>query len=432
MHAVIVGSGLVGAATAVALAQVGVSSALYDQVDLVEAALKSKGSPVAVDFGDSGGAVMLQASALRVMSSLGLLDQVMEGGFPSPKSTWLKMDGSAPIEFDIGAQAERSGETDRSLLAPIQIMRSKLHSILMQACHRAGVKTYMGKKLVRVTESSSGVTAHFADGASATGDILIGADGVHSATRGLVFGKQLKAQFTGKIGYIAVVKTTENNIQLKETVGFYIDRNHQRVVNVFKTTADTASIAVYTIDQPEPEAANADYYRPATDLPGESNRLADLIHSWGVPKHLEQMVRKAYRITPAAIYDLPNLPTFVQGNVLLIGDSAHGMLPNGGLGLGTGLEDVGVLRELFRRLPKETNVPRVFELYNKIRVPRAHANQEKSRELAAQYYSKPALGGNFGHWLLRMIMFAMSRNWIPFNNAYNVVEEVEKVLPPAR
>ncbi|KAJ3059404.1 hypothetical protein HDU99_006358, partial [Rhizoclosmatium hyalinum] len=54
MRAIIAGSGLVGATTAIALHQVGIQSVLYDQVDLVQAALSSGGAPVAVDFGDSG------------------------------------------------------------------------------------------------------------------------------------------------------------------------------------------------------------------------------------------------------------------------------------------------------------------------------------------------------------------------------------------
>ncbi|KAJ3059031.1 hypothetical protein HDU99_006540, partial [Rhizoclosmatium hyalinum] len=74
----------------------------------------------------------------------------------------------------------------------------------MQACQRAGIKTFVNKKLVDVKQESSSVTAFFADGTTATGDLLIGADGIHSATRRKVFGENLRAKFTGEMGHIGV------------------------------------------------------------------------------------------------------------------------------------------------------------------------------------------------------------------------------------
>ncbi|KAJ3292077.1 hypothetical protein HDU79_001772 [Rhizoclosmatium sp. JEL0117] len=419
MHAVIIGSGLVGAASALALHQVGIQSTLYDQVDLVQAAIKSGGVGAAVDFGDSGGSVLLASNALRVLKTLGLLDLVLASSFPSEYTTWFKINGTAKIALDAVNVMKSGGETDPALMAPVQILRSRLHNILMQACQKAGIRCYTGKKLVSVTEIEIGVVAQFADGSSATGDFLIGADGIHSAVRRQIFGESCKAVFTGAIGHIGVVRTKENNITLTETCAFYLEREKKQTAWTFKVSEELAAVQVMTFDEPQP--AEGEEYRPYSNLPKESTRLADLMASWGVPKHVEEMMRKSFRISPAAIYDLPNLPSYNKGRVVLLGDSAHGMVPNAGLGLLTGLEDVGVLLELFRRFPDQKDLSKVLELYSKIRVPKGHEASQKSRDMAKQYYTGSS---NMGHFLLRVGIFLFNHNWIKFGEVYDCPAEV--------
>lgn len=64
--------------------------------------------------------------------------------------------------------------------------RSDLYRALDEEAARRGVRIEHGKRLVRAEETTDGVTARFADGASAEGDILIGTDGVHSTVRTLI------------------------------------------------------------------------------------------------------------------------------------------------------------------------------------------------------------------------------------------------------
>ncbi|KAJ3292072.1 hypothetical protein HDU79_001767 [Rhizoclosmatium sp. JEL0117] len=423
MRAIIAGSGLVGATTAIALHQVGIQSVLYDQVDLVQAALASGGAPVAVDFGDSGGSVMLASSALRVLRTLGLLDEVLASSLPSTYTNWFKINGSAPIVMDTAKINKDCGETDPALQTPIQILRSKLHNILMQACHKAGIRTFTGKKLVSVNQTSTGVFVQFADGTSAEGDFLVGADGIHSATRRQIFGESSKAEFTGVIGHIGVVKTRLNNITLKETCAFYLEREKKQLVCTFKVSDELAAVQVMTFNDPLP--VEGDEYRPYSDLPKESTRLADLLADWGVPKHVEAMMRKSFRISPAAIYDLPDLSAYHKGRVVLVGDSAHGMVPNAGLGLLTGLEDVGVLLELFRNFRNPQDLKKVFDLYSQLRVPRGQDAASKSRDMAKQYYTGSS---TIGHFLLRVGIFLFNHNLVKYGKVYDCPTEVAAAI----
>ncbi|KAJ3077373.1 hypothetical protein HDU98_000023 [Podochytrium sp. JEL0797] len=428
MKVVIAGSGLVGAATALALSQQGHECVMYDQVDFAGAIQKANGGVLeAINFGESGGAVMLNSNALRVLKSLGVLDAVLSNSLRSPFVRWYKIDGSSRIEFDAKAVYTQCGETDSTLQCPVQIMRSKLHDILVRAAFKAGARTFVGKKLVSVVEMESNVTATFADGTSATGDLLIGADGIHSATRRQLFGQDLMAKFTGSVGYIGVVNLAEHNIKLDEFCSFFIDREKKRIVCVYKASEQAAAIQVGHFGDPDPEASKDSAYRPYTNLAKHSQRLADMIEEWGVPANLVMMVRKSHRISPLSIYDLPDLEMYHKGRVALIGDAAHGMVPNAGLGLGTGLEDVGTLLELFKQLP-DASLAKVLALYSEIRVPRATQASKRSRFTATQYYNVSALGVGFSHFVQRVGVYAFNRNWIPFVKITDCLVEVADAI----
>ncbi|KAJ3077378.1 hypothetical protein HDU98_000028 [Podochytrium sp. JEL0797] len=427
MKVVIAGSGLVGAATALALSQQGHECVMYDQVNLAEAIQKANGGVIEpIDFGETGGAVTLNSSALRVLQTLGVLDEVIANSIRTPFIKWFKIDGSSPIALDVATVAGFCGIVDKNIKCGVQILRAKLHDILVRAAFKAGTRTFVGKKIVDVFETESDVTAVFADGTSATGDFLIGADGIHSATRRAVFGKELKAQYTGMIGYIGVVNIGEHNIKLEEVCAFYVGTADGQFVCSFKISDTVAAVQVMTLSEPDAEESNDDTYRPYSDLPKHAERLADMIQGWGVPAHLVQMMRKSHRISPSSIYDLPDLETYHKERVMLIGDSAHGMIPAAGLGLATGLEDVGVLLALFEQLPKETALSKILELYSKIRVPQAAKNSEVSR--MGQVHKKTMFGGKLNHVVLRLGVFALNHNWLKFADFVDCPLEVSKAI----
>ncbi|KAJ3081823.1 hypothetical protein HDU99_004546, partial [Rhizoclosmatium hyalinum] len=294
----------------------------------------------------------------------------------------------------------------------------------------AGIATQTGKKLVGVTENESSVTATFADGSTTTGDLLIGADGIHSATRRQIFGENCTATFVGSTGYIGVVNIKEHGIDLKETeeLAFYTDRDNKRVVTAFKVSDEIGAVQVSTVGDMEEQDKSA-AWRPYSDLPKHAGRLADLLHDWGVPNHVETMMRNAFRVSAASIYDLPNLETYHKSRVLLVGDAAHGMVPNAGLGLMVGLEDVGTLRALFQRLPDAKQWKHVLELYSVLRVPRCTktANQARSFRISSTA-SAPIFGGDLNHFIFGLVVYAANAGFFSSYTVFDCEGEVDKLF----
>ncbi|KAJ3282685.1 hypothetical protein HDU79_009720 [Rhizoclosmatium sp. JEL0117] len=424
---VIVGSGLVGAATALALHQIGIKSTLYDQVNPMEVIMRGDNM---IEFGETGGSVLIQAGGLRVLRTLGLLDECFAAGRTPSFVSWSKIDGSARIVADARIWNKTAGENDTRLQAPLQILRSTLHSILMRACHKVGIKTLVGKKLVNVEQNETSVTATFADGTQTTGDLLIGADGIHSVTRRNVFGSELTAKFIGSIGYIGVVNTKEHNIKFEETqeCAFYFDRDRKYGLGVYKVSEDTAAIQMNTYGGKEEEGDKDASYRPYTDLPKHAGRLADVLKEWGVPPQVETMMRCSFRISPITLYDLPDMTTYHKNRVILIGDAAHGMVPNAGLGLLTGLEDVGTLLALLRRIPLEKDWNKALELYSKIRVERGVEAANRARDTRAKSMSTSIFGSDFNHFLFRLAVTAANAGLVATYTVFDCEAEVAKVI----
>jgi 2-polyprenyl-6-methoxyphenol hydroxylase-like FAD-dependent oxidoreductase len=115
---------------------------------------------------------------------------------------------AVPIARSIMSIASRPGREMPAPagLPPRQLIdRGVLYGILRERAQRAGVRIQHGKKLIGIEESHDGVTAHFADGSSATADVLIGADGVHSTVRRLIDPDAPGARYLNLLGFEGLV-----------------------------------------------------------------------------------------------------------------------------------------------------------------------------------------------------------------------------------
>ncbi|TPX68828.1 hypothetical protein CcCBS67573_g07033 [Chytriomyces confervae] len=424
MEVIIIGAGLNGLALSIGLAKLGNKVSVYDKFDLAQVALASKGGPVTFEFGDVGGHVMVQTNGLRVLKRLGVLESVLDQGYTETGTIeTANMDGTGMATLRITPRSQ-----ERDILYPCQILRSRLHAILLRSCQSFGVRVFTGKTIVEFEEINNRVKCNFEDGTSAEGDLLVGADGIHSATRRLLFGPEHTAEFTGIVGYLGVTDVKDSDVVSRPLV-MYLDRLNKREVAVCKVAPTKVAWRVSEYAEPDEEAS--DTYRPYSNLPKESARLSKLVESWNAPAHVVTCIRDSARISPVVIYDLPDLSSFHKSRVVLVGDAAHGMRPNMGMGLSMGLEDVGVLYELFAGC---TDLKRVLELYDQLRVPRTHKFSARARSAAANVYADTPFKAKMAHLttkvaygFLNMVGARMEDDFVGFDS----VKEVNDALYPS-
>jgi 2-polyprenyl-6-methoxyphenol hydroxylase-like FAD-dependent oxidoreductase len=166
-NVLVVGGGAAGTAAAILLAQGGVSVELID---------------IKPDVGALGSGITLQGNALRVLRQLGVWDRVQEHGYgfdtlglraPDPNGTLI-----AELD-DI-----RTGGPD--LPATMGMYRPTLARILVDRAVEAGAKVRFGTTYTTLEQDDAGVDITFADGSTGRYDLVVGADGIRSYTRGAI------------------------------------------------------------------------------------------------------------------------------------------------------------------------------------------------------------------------------------------------------
>jgi 2-polyprenyl-6-methoxyphenol hydroxylase-like FAD-dependent oxidoreductase len=165
LNVLVVGAGAAGAAAATFLADGGMS------VDLIEA------EPTATAIGSG---ITVQGNALRVLRQLGVWDQVRQHGYAFNTLGLRAPDGTLLAEFD----DVRTGGAD--LPATLGMYRPDLARILAERAMRAGARLRFGTSLRGLGQDGAGVDVTFSDGSTGRYDLVVGADGVRSATRAML------------------------------------------------------------------------------------------------------------------------------------------------------------------------------------------------------------------------------------------------------
>lgn len=175
----IVGGGIAGQTLACALAKRGIQS------EIVE---------VKPEWKILGSGMYVQGNALRAFKDIGIVEEILAAGWAPPDDISLAADMEGKI---LGrSQAPRVAGPD--IPATVPIRRQFLHEILCRAVLRAGVVTHMGVTVDSIDDRPElpKVQVAFTDGRRGSYDLVVGADGIRSVVRKLLFGN-IEPQFTG-------------------------------------------------------------------------------------------------------------------------------------------------------------------------------------------------------------------------------------------
>ena len=190
MQVIIVGGGIAGLSQALSLHQIGIACRVYDAVPVL--------SPL-------GYGINLQPNAIRELTALGLGDQLAAAGILTKELAFYNKHGQL-------IWSEPRGRAAGYRWPQISISRGELHKVLLAAIHeRLGAQAVVtGHRLTSFEQRGDKVIARFADpsgkpAGEAEGDILIGADGIHSAVRQHFYQGE-KAVFDGYLHYRGIVE----------------------------------------------------------------------------------------------------------------------------------------------------------------------------------------------------------------------------------
>jgi salicylate hydroxylase/6-hydroxynicotinate 3-monooxygenase len=342
----IVGAGMGGLATAAALRRVGIDVTVYEQ---------------AAQFARLGAGIQIGCNAMKVLRGLGLESRLRGQSF-YPRS-WNNRDWrTGEVKFDM-----IFGETaEQKFGAPYLLAhRGDLHAALASAVPDECIK--LNHRLVGLDETGCGVRLSFANGAVAVADAVVGADGVHSVVRDLLFGVS-PVNFTGRIAYRTTYPATLlGGERIDDCTKWWGEDRH---IVIYYVKPDRSEIYFVT-SQPEP-----DFRIESWSAKGDVRDLR--IAFAGFDRQVETVLAACPDVHKWAIVDRDSLEHWANRNVTLLGDACHPMTPYMAQGAAMAIEDAAVLSRCLDGVGRDevANAFRRFEASRKDRTVRV---QQTSR-----------------------------------------------------
>ncbi|WP_340053280.1 FAD-dependent oxidoreductase [Pseudomonas sp. JAI120] len=305
----IVGGGIGGLCAAIALRRQEI------EVDLVE--LKAQWTVYGVG-------IIQQSNVVREMAKLGVLDGYLDAAYAFEDVT---------INTTAGEQLARI--PGQRLAGPeypanVGISRLALHQVLSDTTMALGASIRLGLSVEALEQVGEGVDVLFTDGSRGHYDLVVGADGLYSQMRGLLFGEQYLPRFTGQsvwrynfpraaeIDHLATFQGPAGN------AGLVPLGNHQ--MYLFMTSHEPAN--------PRMEAATL-----ATQM---RQRLSGFT---GLIGELREQITNSDQVVYKPLEVVFVSEPWYRGRVVLIGDAVHATTPHLGQGAGMAIEDAVVLGE---------------------------------------------------------------------------------------
>lgn len=308
MDIAIIGGGITGLTTALALAKQGIASTVYER---------------APKLNEVGAGIWLQPNALKVLNYLGLKETILKNSIELDR---VDITDSQLHSFKIGENTVQDHEGNKI----VSIHRAKLQQILYEALPPNSVK--LGYDFQLLNQLSNKVEINF-DAGKVEADYVFGTDGINSKIRKQLF-PQSSLRHSGQTCWRGI-----SNIQLPaELKNLGREAWGNRVRFGFSQISDDA---VY-------------WFAVAKAKPFEKDDVSKLKSDLNEKfKDFHQIVNQIINHTPVEkiirgdILDLRRLSKWHHQNVCILGDAAHATTPNMGQGAGQGIEDAYVLAKLF-------------------------------------------------------------------------------------
>ena len=347
----VVGGGIGGVAAATALIRRGMEVRLYEQAPALS---------------EVGAGVAIQPNGVRMLKALGLGDGITRYGARWVDPQYLRSDGAFAASMWPPDQASR--------IEFYGFHRADLLSLFVDQLPPSIIHT--GHRCVGFEQDEEQAIVTFANGARATADIVVGADGIHSTLQQFVV-PSARPRFSGQVAHRGIVSAASISWP-PGAMRIWLGQGKHFLV--FPVRANTLVNYVGFVSTEEQT-------RESWSAPGDPDALAREFAGWD--PMVEAILREAKNTFRWGLYDREPLPKWTSGRLTLLGDAAHPMLPHAGQGANQAIEDGVALAAVLARADR-LSARRALAIYEKLRRERTASVQQRSRLNLARYYQPGA------------------------------------------
>jgi len=344
----IIGAGIGGLTTAIALEKKGFKTRIFEQTEKIK--------PV-------GAGIILANNAMQVYEKLGLREIIEEKG-NIISSLNITDNNLSPL-----SKVNLTSFEEKFKVKSIAIHRSVLQQILIDQLHPSSLK--LNHKLQAITKRTEGYSLKFKNGEEINANILIGADGINSKVRQILFPKSSLRN--------------ANQICWRGITNFDLPENYKNELN--EAWGKTERFGFVQI------AKNKVYWYALKSFKTTKeelnlNKISNYFYQYNPTVQNIIASTKKEEIHTAEINDLNPINSWHKENVCLIGDAAHAMTPNMGQGACQAIEDANTLSECL----DTHDTYNAFKKFEAVRLPKAQQIVKKSWQIGKMaHLSNPFL-----------------------------------------
>jgi 5-methylphenazine-1-carboxylate 1-monooxygenase len=345
MRVLIAGGGVGGLTLALSLHERGIPCTVFE---------------AAAELRELGVGINTLPHAIRELAALGLLPALDAVAIRTRELRYLN-------RFGQEIWVEKRGMYAGHDVPQFSIHRGRLHGVLWRAAtERLGDSIRAGKRLVGISQTVRNVTARFADGCTARGDVLIGADGIHSTLRAILHPEDGGIRWNGIQMWRGALDWPV--YEGGDTMIVAGDMREKLVLYPIAPGATPGTrltnwvVCAQIGDTTRPPPRREDWSRP-----GRLDEVLPHVRRFRIPfVDVEALVRTTPEFWEYPMCDRDPLPWWTQGRVTLLGDAAHPMYPVGSNGASQAVLDARCLAALLAERP----APDALAAYEAERLPK--------------------------------------------------------------